>query len=48
MRFEIDEDVKHRLLQGLDEIGITLQREGEIEAFESSGAANRGPVTTSL
>jgi 3-isopropylmalate/(R)-2-methylmalate dehydratase small subunit len=48
VRFEIDAQVKHRLLHGLDDIGITLQREGEIEAFERSGAADRGPVTTSL
>jgi 3-isopropylmalate/(R)-2-methylmalate dehydratase small subunit len=46
--FEIDEDVKHRLLHGLDEIGLTLQQENEIAAFEAAGAADRGPVTTSL
>jgi len=46
--FEIDEEVKHRLLHGLDEIGITLQRADEIDAFEVSGAADRGPATTSL
>jgi 3-isopropylmalate/(R)-2-methylmalate dehydratase small subunit len=48
VRFEIDEQVKHRLLHGLDDIGITLQREGEIDAFERSGAADGGPVTISL
>ena len=27
VEFEIDEDVKHRLLHGLDDIGLTLQSE---------------------
>jgi 3-isopropylmalate/(R)-2-methylmalate dehydratase small subunit len=48
VRFEIDEEIKHRLLHGLDEIGITLQRAGEIDSFERAGGADRGPVTTSL
>ena len=48
VRFEIDEQVKHRLLEGLDEIGITLAGGDAIEAFERSGAADRGPVTTAL
>jgi 3-isopropylmalate/(R)-2-methylmalate dehydratase small subunit len=48
VRFDVDEEVKHRLLHGLDEIGITLEREGEIAAYESSGRADRGPVTTAL
>jgi len=46
--FEIDPDVKHRLLHGLDEIGLTLGDEAAIAEFESSGAADRGPVTTAL
>jgi len=33
-RFEIDPDVKHRLLNGLDDIGLTLQHSSEIDAFE--------------
>jgi 3-isopropylmalate/(R)-2-methylmalate dehydratase small subunit len=48
VRFEIDEEIKHRLLHGLDDIGITLQRGDEIDAFERAGAADRGPVTTAL
>ena len=32
--FEIDEFKKHCLLNGLDEIGITLQYEGKIRAYE--------------
>lgn len=46
--FEIEPDVKHRLLNGLDDIGITLENDAAIDAFESSGAAARGPVTTAL
>jgi 3-isopropylmalate/(R)-2-methylmalate dehydratase small subunit len=48
VRFEIDEEVKHRLRHGFDDIGITFQHEDRIEAFERSGAADRGPVTTGL
>jgi 3-isopropylmalate/(R)-2-methylmalate dehydratase small subunit len=48
VRFEIDEEVKHRLRHGLDDIGLTLQRAERIDAFERSGAADRGPVTTAL
>ena len=48
VEFELDPDVKHRLLHGLDEIGLTLRNEQAIEAFESSGGADRGPVTTAL
>jgi 3-isopropylmalate/(R)-2-methylmalate dehydratase small subunit len=46
--FEIDEEVKHRLLHGLDDIGLTLQRAEAIAAFEAAGGGDRGPVTTSL
>jgi 3-isopropylmalate/(R)-2-methylmalate dehydratase small subunit len=48
VRFEIEGGVRHRLLHGLDEIGITLQDEAAIDAFEASGGADRGPVTTAL
>ncbi len=48
VEFEIEEDVKHRLLHGLDEIATTLEGEEAIAAFEGSGAADRGPVTTRL
>ena len=48
VRFEIDEEVKHRLRNGLDDIGLTLQRADAIAAFEGGGGADRGPVTTSL
>jgi 3-isopropylmalate/(R)-2-methylmalate dehydratase small subunit len=48
VRFEIDEEVKHRLAHGLDDIGVTLENVATIDAFEASGRADRGPVTTSL
>ncbi len=35
-QFEIDPFVKHCLLNGLDEIGLTLQEAGAIDAFEST------------
>lgn len=34
VRFEIEEDVRHRLLGGHDEISITLQDEAAIDAYE--------------
>lgn len=34
--FEVDEFRKHRLLNGLDQIGLTLQHEGEIASYEQS------------
>ena len=46
--FQIDEEVKHRLLHGLDEIGVTLQGEAAIDDFEASARADRGPATTAL
>jgi 3-isopropylmalate/(R)-2-methylmalate dehydratase small subunit len=46
--FEIEPDVKHRLLHGLDDIGITLESEAAIDAFERTEAASTGPLTTSL
>lgn len=45
--FEIDPDIKHRLLHGLDDIGLTLQHEDEIEIFERE-RLQPGPVTTAL
>jgi 3-isopropylmalate/(R)-2-methylmalate dehydratase small subunit len=48
VEFELDEQVKHRLLRGLDDVGITLQNEEAITAFEAAGGADRGPVTTGM
>jgi 3-isopropylmalate/(R)-2-methylmalate dehydratase small subunit len=45
--FEIDPETKRRLLNGLDDIGVTLQQVGAIERFEA-GRERDGPVTTSL
>ena len=47
-QFEIDEDIKHRLSNGLDDIAMTLERADAIERFERAGKADAGPVTTSL
>jgi 3-isopropylmalate/(R)-2-methylmalate dehydratase small subunit len=46
--FDIDEQVKHRLLHGLDDIALTLQNAEAIDAFEEAGKADLGPVTTGL
>jgi 3-isopropylmalate/(R)-2-methylmalate dehydratase small subunit len=45
--FDIDPDTKHRLLNGLDEIGLTLQREEAIAAYERDRERG-GPMTTAL
>ena len=47
-RFEIDWEIKHRLLNGHDDIDVTLAEDSEaIEAFERDRERN-GPVTTAL
>ena len=45
--FEIDPDIRHRLLNGLDDIGVTLENEAAIDAYEAERERS-GPVTTSL
>ena len=45
--FEIDPEIRHRLLNGLDDIAMTLQSAVEIELYESE-RERTGPVTTSL
>jgi 3-isopropylmalate/(R)-2-methylmalate dehydratase small subunit len=45
--FEIEEERRHRLLNGLDDIALTLQRAEEIAAYEAERERS-GPVTTSL
>ncbi|MFD0264572.1 3-isopropylmalate dehydratase small subunit [Kitasatospora indigofera] len=37
--FELDDNVRWRLLNGLDDISITLQNEGDIAAFETTRPA---------
>jgi len=45
--FELDEETRHRLLNGLDDIALTLQQADAIEAYESD-RERHGPVTTAL
>jgi len=45
--FAIDAEVKHRLRNGLDDVGLTLQRLEQIEAYERT-RERPGPVTTAL
>ncbi|MEA2294100.1 MAG: 3-isopropylmalate/(R)-2-methylmalate dehydratase small subunit [Solirubrobacteraceae bacterium] len=45
--FEIEEDRRHRLLNGLDDIALTLQQDDAISAYERD-RERRGPVTTAL
>jgi 3-isopropylmalate/(R)-2-methylmalate dehydratase small subunit len=48
VKFEIDEEVKHRLLHGLDDIAMTLQRADAIDAYEEAGHADLAPSTARL
>jgi 3-isopropylmalate/(R)-2-methylmalate dehydratase small subunit len=45
--FEIDHEIRHRLLGGLDDIALTLKADDDITAFERDRERS-GPVTTSL
>jgi 3-isopropylmalate/(R)-2-methylmalate dehydratase small subunit len=45
--FEIDPETRHRLLNGLDDIGLTLAQEESIGAYESE-RERPGPRTTAL
>lgn len=47
-QFEIDPFVKHRLLNGLDDIGLTLEEEHEIAAFEAKRDALKPDTTPAL
>lgn len=46
--FEIDPETKRRLLDGLDDISLTLDLKDTIEAFERSGGADLGPSTLAI
>ena len=46
-RFEIDPETKHRLLNGLDDIALTLAQEDAIASYERD-RERRGPITTAL
>jgi 3-isopropylmalate/(R)-2-methylmalate dehydratase small subunit len=45
--FELDPERRRRLLEGLDDIALTLQLEDEIAAYERERERN-GPRTTAL
>jgi 3-isopropylmalate/(R)-2-methylmalate dehydratase small subunit len=47
VQFEIDPEIARRLLEGLDDIGVTLQQEHMIDAYEAERERS-GPVTTAL
>jgi 3-isopropylmalate/(R)-2-methylmalate dehydratase small subunit len=46
-RFEIDPEIKHRLLNGLDDIALTLEQDEAISAFERDRERS-GPTTSAL
>jgi 3-isopropylmalate/(R)-2-methylmalate dehydratase small subunit len=46
-RFEIDPEIKHRLLNGLDDVALTLSQGEAIDAYERQRERS-GPVTTAL
>jgi 3-isopropylmalate/(R)-2-methylmalate dehydratase small subunit len=45
--FELDDETRHRLLNGLDDIALALQQEDAIAAYERDRERS-GPVTTAL
>jgi 3-isopropylmalate/(R)-2-methylmalate dehydratase small subunit len=45
--FDIDQEIKHRLLNGLDDIAMTLEQEDRIDVYERD-RERLGPVTTAL
>jgi 3-isopropylmalate/(R)-2-methylmalate dehydratase small subunit len=45
--FDIDAETKRRLLEGLDDIGVTLQHADAIDRYEAERERS-GPVTTKL
>jgi 3-isopropylmalate/(R)-2-methylmalate dehydratase small subunit len=47
MQFDIDAEIARRLLEGLDDIGVTLQQQEAIDRYERDRQRN-GPVTTAL
>ena len=45
--FEIDPEIRHRLLNGLDDIALTLQQAEAIDRYEAERERS-GPVTTAV
>ncbi|MFN8173433.1 MAG: 3-isopropylmalate dehydratase small subunit [Solirubrobacteraceae bacterium] len=46
-RFDLDPDIKYRLMEGLDDIALSLRRSADIDAYERD-RERTGPVTTAL
>ncbi|MGI9020062.1 MAG: 3-isopropylmalate dehydratase small subunit [Solirubrobacterales bacterium] len=46
--FELEAETKRRMMEGLDDIAVTLMDEAAIDAFEASGGADHGPSTVAL
>ena len=46
-KFDIDPETKRRLLEGLDDIWVTLQQQEAIDRYEAARERS-GPVTTAL
>jgi 3-isopropylmalate/(R)-2-methylmalate dehydratase small subunit len=47
VHFDIDPEIRLRLLEGLDDVGMTLQKAQQISAYEADRERS-GPVTTAL
>ncbi len=45
--FDIDQETRRRLLNGLDDIGVTLLQAEAVERYEAERERS-GPVTTAL
>jgi 3-isopropylmalate/(R)-2-methylmalate dehydratase small subunit len=45
--FDIDPEIRRRLLEGLDDIGVTLGSQAQIDSYEAE-RERAGPVTTAL
>jgi 3-isopropylmalate/(R)-2-methylmalate dehydratase small subunit len=45
--FDVDPEIKHRLLNGLDDIALTLEQGASIDEYERARERS-GPVTTAL
>jgi 3-isopropylmalate/(R)-2-methylmalate dehydratase small subunit len=48
MQFDIDAEIARRLLEGLDDIGIALQHEDEISAYEAERERRAPPAPDTL
>ena len=46
VQFDIDPFRKHCLLNGLDDIGLTLEKKPEIDDFEAAPEGSRSPGCT--